>query len=400
VKSIPRSTVLSLFYMKPNKIGGAEMFARELSRQLDAEGWDSALCFISEPTAKVREYLDLPNVRLLCLPKGSENKVRARDLHEVLRSTTPQVLHLYFTGVLNALPWVGYLSGVRKILHTDQTSRPLGVHLQPSAWKRGLARVITWPVTAQVVASEYVLRCCETEQYVSPGKLTRIHNAVDTGRVSQSSNGVGFRERLRIPPDRFLVLQVSNLIHDKGCHVLLEALRLALGANPLLHVAVVGGGPERAKLEQQAKHSGVADHVSFAEACEDAFAEGAFSAADVLCQPSLWGEAFGFVLPEAMAHGKPVIATDVGGMPEVVEHDVTGLLVARDDAPALAEAILRLASDPELCKRLGCTGAAVVHQRFELRDRVADVLRLYGIHPEAVPSAARPDDLTMAQSAR
>jgi glycosyltransferase involved in cell wall biosynthesis len=112
---------------------------------------------------------------------------------------------------------------------------------------------------------------------------------------------------------------------------------------------------------------------------DDPFAEGVFQAADVVCQFSRWEEVFGWMIAEAMAHGKPVVATRVGGIPELIEDGVNGYLVGRGDAPAMSDRILMLLGDPGLRNRMGEAGRAVVADKFDLRTNVAQLIKSYGI---------------------
>jgi glycosyltransferase involved in cell wall biosynthesis len=112
---------------------------------------------------------------------------------------------------------------------------------------------------------------------------------------------------------------------------------------------------------------------------DDPFGEGVFHAADVVCQFSRWEEVFGWMIAEAMAHGKPVVATRVGGIPELITDGVTGYLVDRVDTPAMSDRILKLLEDPELRDRMGAMGRNSVACKFDLRKNVAQLIESYGI---------------------
>src|SRR5258708_7771358 len=124
---------------------------------------------------------------------------------------------------------------------------------------------------------------------------------------------------------------------------------------------------------------GIADHVTWTGMSHDPFREGVFHAADVVCQMSRWEEVFGWMIAEAMAHGKPVVATRVGGMPELITDGVTGHLVCRGDASAMSDRILKLLADPELRARMGQAGRETVSARFDLRKNVSQLITSYGI---------------------
>jgi glycosyltransferase involved in cell wall biosynthesis len=194
--------------------------------------------------------------------------------------------------------------------------------------------------------------------------------------------GAKFRSEHHIPADRILVTQVSWIIPEKGVRDVLEAARLALPGEPSLHFAFVGDGKYREEYARLAVEYGIADHVTWTGLVKDPMAEGVFAAADISCQASRWEEAFGLVLAEAMAFGKPIVATRVGGIPEVVEDGVSGFLVARGDTAALAEKFAMLARDPDLRQRLGHAGRRRAEAEFDLRrnvDLMIDLYRGFGI---------------------
>ena len=112
---------------------------------------------------------------------------------------------------------------------------------------------------------------------------------------------------------------------------------------------------------------------------EDPFGEGVFDAADVVCQFSVWEEVFGWMIAEAMAHGKPVVASRVGGIPELITDGVSGHLVDRGDTEVMSERILKLLADPELRASMGQAGRETVAAKFDLRKNVSQLVRSYGI---------------------
>jgi hypothetical protein len=96
-------TLVSVFGVAPQRIGGTETFARELSVQLGARGWQSVLCFLSEPTEEVRRFLDLPNTFLDIFSDSANG--RGNKLSAIVRRFRPEILHLHFTGFLGFYPW-------------------------------------------------------------------------------------------------------------------------------------------------------------------------------------------------------------------------------------------------------------------------------------------------------
>ena len=124
---------------------------------------------------------------------------------------------------------------------------------------------------------------------------------------------------------------------------------------------------------------GLGDRITFTGMIDDPFGEGVFQAADVVCQFSRWEEVFGWMIAEAMAHAKPVLATRAGGIPELIADGITGQLVARGDTAAMSESVIALLNDANLRVRMGQAAREAVSARFDLRKNVAQLLSAYGV---------------------
>jgi glycosyltransferase involved in cell wall biosynthesis len=159
------------------------------------------------------------------------------------------------------------------------------------------------------------------------------------------------------------VLAVGSLITRKGYDVLIRAVRRARDRGRELDVAVVGTGPEADHLAALARELGVADRVRLLGEVPHVELGTFYQRAGCFAHCAR-EEAFGLVLLEAMSCGKPVVATRVNGIPEIVRHGETGLLVPPDDPDALAEALLTLDADPALRARLGEAGRRLAETDF------------------------------------
>jgi len=374
-------TVVSVFGVKPFRIGGTETFARELSLHLHQQGWKSVLCFLKEPPEHVRRFLDLPNVSLEVLENSTDfNWSATRTLAQIIRRHKPQILHLHFTGFLGVYPWLARLMSVKKIFFTDHTSRPAGyIPKRAPFWKRTLARIINLPVSKVICVSRYGQHCLTTLDLLPQERHELVYNAVDLSRVTEDPEKTpDFRKRYGIPDSRVLIVQVSWMIPEKGIPELLETARILLAINSRVHFVLVGEGEFREQFMNEAATMGIADHVTWTGLIQDPFDAGVYESADIVCQLSEWEELFGWMIAEAMAYGKPIVATKVGGIPELVEDGVSGFLVERGDSTNAAERLNQLALDAELRRRLGAAGRRVVSEKFDLRKNVAQLLRLYG----------------------
>lgn len=375
-------TLVSVFGVKPHRIGGTETFARELSLQLGERGWKSVLCFLSEPTDEVRRFLDLPNLSFATLENSTNGRWdAASDLARLMRNYRPEILHLHYTGFLNFYLWIARLQSVKQVFFTDHHSRPAGyVPARAPFWKRLAARLINGPLTKVISVSNYGYECMTAFDLLPLNRFQMIYNGVDLSRVkTDPQRAMDFRRKHSIPPERAIVTQVSWIIPEKGITDFLETARLVTTRNRNVQFVLVGDGAYRDQYIKDTVALGLQDRITWTGMVEDPFGEGVFSAADVVCQFSRWEEVFGWMIAEAMAHGKPVVATRVGGIPELIADGVSGHLVDRGDTRAMSESILKLLDDPLSRVRMGQAGREIVSAKFDLRKNVAQLITAYGI---------------------
>lgn len=219
--------------------------------------------------------------------------------------------------------------------------------------------------------------------------VSLIYNGVDLQRYNHQQPCCTLHDDYSIPEDSPIVGVVARLEAEKGHRTLLSAWPSVLEVHPEAWLLIVGEGSERDSLEAQAATLGVSDHVVFTGRREDVPAVTA--ALDVAVLPS-YREAQGLSVLEAMALSRPVVASNVGGIPEMIEDGVSGLLVAPGDAPALAASINRLLSDHPYADMIARRGHDLVHDRFCIELMTNSVETIYdeaalklrrseGVHP-------------------
>ena len=373
-------TLVSVFGVEPFRIGGTETFARELSRQLGECGWNSVLCFDTAPTPEVAQFLSMPNVQVEVLGNTTKGSP-AKKLGAVLRTYRPEILHLHFMGFVSVLPWLARAYGVKRIFFTDHSSRSAD-HVPKRApfWKRVLVRIINFPLTKVICVSTYGCQCIKSLDLLENDRYELVYNGVDLSRVcADPQRGLNFRKRFGVCENKKVVTQISWIIPEKGILDLLEIAKLVRDRARDVHFMIVGDGPYRAEYARKAESMGLGDSVTWTGLIADPFGEGVFEAADVVCQFSRWNELFGWMIAEAMAFGKPIVATRVGGIPELVNDDETGYLVERGDTAAAANKLLSLVHDPDLRKLMGEKGRLAVNTHFSLKENVAQLLETYGL---------------------
>jgi len=294
-------------------------------------------------------------------------------LSGLVRGVQADVLHTHTALAANVLSRAaGRLGGAAVVshIHIENHFRPNGLaRAVHSTLDNGSARL-----AARVLAvSEDTRRSLLAQGY--PARLVEVvHNGIDV-EAEAARRGTGLRAELGVPDDAALVGELARLCDVKGQRELIEAAALVPG----VHIALSGadleqGGAYGAMLERLAQDRGVAGRVHFLGFRDDAGA--VLDQLDAFVLPS-WIEGLPMTVLEAMAHGKPVIATPVGGTPEAVADGETGLLVPPRDPVRLAEAIRALAADPELAQRLGLAGRERVEREFSEAAMTRRVLEVY-----------------------
>jgi glycosyltransferase involved in cell wall biosynthesis len=230
-------------------------------------------------------------------------------------------------------------------------------------------RIVSAGVDRYIAVSEEVARRMAAGFGIAREKLRVIHNGIDPDPFGGLPDP-RLRASLAGDPHRPLVLTLARLDRQKGLETLLEAARLV----PEAAFAVAGDGPERGALEARAGDLGLADRVRFLGHRRDV--PRLLDSCDVFVLPSLF-EGLPLAVLEAMAAGKPVVASRIGGTDEAVLDGVTGLLVSPSDPAALADAIRTILSDPERARRLGAGGRSRLHAAFSARQMVRAVEATY-----------------------
>ena len=387
-------TVVSLYGVQPLRIGGVETFLREITHQLRERGCRHIVVFHAEPSPIAQKYLKDAGLPYEVVPAlNAEGWAAARAIDDILRRHRPTVLHFSFMTLLGPIPWIARLRGVKRVFFTDQTSRLSSEIQRTSAWKRIIARFLQIPVTGIMCVSK-MNRRMGVERGVFPGSRTFVlYNGSEMPTLERTAElSEKFRQRFQIAPDAQVVAVLCWMIPEKGISDLLDAAPAVLARIPNAHFVIGGAGPSLEDFKAQARNLGIAANVTFTGLIENPQEEGILAACDILCQPSRWQEAFGWVISEAMGLERAVVATNVGGIPEVVEDGVTGLLCPPSQPAALAEALTTLLADPVRRKRMGIAGRQRALEKFDLTSKVAELLVYYGVrpapHPPGIPLPA------------
>lgn len=349
--------------------GGLERIATTLSVRLAGSGDDIVVAMSSDHTNRAFEAeLRGAGVRIVLIPRPRPRPVQALRaalaLAALIRRERPDLLHVH-----NPAAAAATALAVRFARRPDL---PLVVtfHGLVDGGERRAARLLS--ATADVVVG---VSPAATAQLVQAGlseeRTATVMNGVDLVATEPRSE---VRKRLGVADDAELVVSVGRYRKEKNQALLLEAAALLAPERPRLRVLLVGEGPLETELRTLASGLGLDDIATVTGYRQDAAAVA--GAADVATLTSD-REALGLVLLEAMAAGTPVIGTAVGGIPEVVQDGITGLLVEPRDAQALAAAISRLLDDPALRARIADGGRTAVAKRFSTEAMTAGYREAY-----------------------
>jgi glycosyltransferase involved in cell wall biosynthesis len=340
-------------------VAGGQLVALRLARAARARGDDVA--FVAPERGPFTELGAREGFPVAILPLRRTFQLgTAWRLARLLRARRADVLHTHTLAAANVLARLAGAAArvpVVSHLHIENHFRPA------TRWLLARLDNATAPLAARLVAvSEDTRRAYERQGYPR-GRIEVVYNGVDL-----PANG-SYR---RNDPAR--IGEVARLCDVKGQRELLQAVsrlpeaRLVLAGRDLEQ-----GGAYQDELERESERLGIRERVEFGFH-EDVPA--LLETLDVVALPS-WTEGLPLVLLEAMARGRPVVATTVGGTPELVTDGETGLLVPPRDPEALADALRRVLGDAELARRLGEAARARVAERFSAAEQERRILALY-----------------------
>jgi glycosyltransferase involved in cell wall biosynthesis len=248
--------------------------------------------------------------------------------------------------------WVGSIAAKIARVPLLIRTRHISVPIRRSAFNM----IYRWPdgyiTTGEMIREHLIGKGIPTDRVVS------IPTGVDLGRFSAGVDGKRIREEFGIAPETFLVSMIGVLRSWKRHDLLLEALRLLKGRSVPVRALVVGEGPRREVIAEEIREKGISDVALLTGYREDI--PEILAASDAVVLASDRFEGVPQVILQAMAMTRPVVASPVGGIPEVVRPEETGLLCPAGDGPAYGDALSRLAGDPDLRERLGRAGRELV----------------------------------------
>lgn len=337
---------------------GAEQLLLDIARNTDGRKLALSICLISDLGPLVGDFERL-GIPVTFLPK--ESRFDITIIWRLARFLKKNRFDLVHTHLFTADLW-GRLASLPMnigVLSTSHTTSDPNV-----GWLgRLLDRMLGYRNDAMICVSEAVRQYRRDETGVTPEKFFLIENGIDLCRFEKNVSTEEMRHRLGLAREGFWIAIIGRLIPLKGHRNLIRALSLLSEKLPALGIVVVGEGETETALKRQAEKAGLSGRVVFLGLRRDV--PDILQAVDVLAIPSS-REGLPIVLLEAMAAGLPVVASKVGGMPEVVLDGETGILVEQDPF-SIAQALKTLFENSVLRKKMGETARKVVEERYDIR---------------------------------
>lgn len=353
---------------------GAEVQLLSLMRYLvRLPGFDWSVVLFNE--GRLAEELRKLPVSLTIIPEQAFSPIGiAYRLSTTLRHIRPDIVHTHkykdtFIGAL-----VARGMGISHVVRI--------VHGLPEPFKGlGNAKMVAYTVTDRIITNWFVERIVAVSSDIEKvligtygaKRVLCIHNGIDLEAIQVTTHREALRRKWHIAEDAVVIGTVGRLVPVKGHSTLLEATKILQASLQNITLLLVGEGPLRKDLEASAKQLGL-ESVIFAghqdQACDF------MNMMDVFVLPSLH-EGIPMVVLEALALQRPVVATRVGGIPEVISHDLSGKLVMSGDAVELAMALQELIEMPDKARALGVQGRRQVEREFSANTMAERTARMY-----------------------
>jgi glycosyltransferase involved in cell wall biosynthesis len=363
-------------------VGGTEMQTLNLAKILIVGGYNvTILCYYEYDKTMVSEFRSIGvRVILMGLKRSDGFLHLLRKLRAIFLNMRPEIVHVQYIAP-GLIPIIAArLSGLRTVFATvHQPGRIYGLKAKLLLRFGALLCTAFFCVSKSTEESWF-----GNSEMFNPQQINRkrrhftIYNSVYVPTITQAgdlTDHESFKKSLGLE-GRLVIGVVGRLRKEKGQAILLDAMPQVIKEVPDAKLLVVGDGPDRSQLIRRSKILGIADHVLWFGFKEPAETLQLYSIMDVVAVPSLF-EGFGLTAAEAMAAGRPVIASDVDGLKEVIKDGVTGYLVPIGNSNVMAKRLVELLFNPSKAQAMGEAGRQRVKQHFSLERFAEATLSAY-----------------------
>ena len=342
--------------------GGQEIRILTEARWLREHGWDALIA--CQPTSRLLAEAQAAGVPAIEVRMRGALDARAfLVLRRLLRTRRVDVVHTH-SSIDSWLATVAARSRRLPVVRSRHVSIPILRH-----------RALIYRLADRVITTGEAIQHIVAAAGVPADKIVSIPAGVDTTRFHPGVSGKAVRDELGVDASQKLIGLVANIRGSKGHRYFLEAAVIVLRAFRDARFVIVGDGVGFDDVQHRVRDMNLEPDVIMTGFRRDI--PEVMAALDVLVLPSTRSEATSQVIPQALAVGTPVVATAVGGIPEIVRHGETGRLVPPGNAAALADAILALLRDPVGARALGQAGQALIRARYTVDAMMTQTTALY-----------------------
>ena len=376
-------TMLHIHVIDEMKIGGAQThlitMLRQVTHRYDINHRVVVLFGEGELSGQIRDLgipLDVLDLRPFL--KHYRCLSAVRELQRLFDKWRPDLVEAHLTWSRLLALYAARLSGVPRRIGFEQGD------LYLNSWKFRTANFLLQSCAQHIVVCSHALaEWAHRTHGISNSRLRVMHNCVDlarfrqTGTLAPSFNFIG-------KPTIFATVGTLGQGVNKRVDISIRALASARSAGANVALVVCGDGDQRSELEALAAELNLTSHVKFLGTCSDV--PSVLRCCNAFCHAAPW-EPFGIVAIEAMAIGLPVILPKSGGIQEILQSEEGGLLYETLNHEALAQAMLQLASHPQMRREMGSAGRRVVEQQFSADRYMQRLYEIYGIDTVVEPAA-------------
>ena len=358
----------------PRVVGGIARHCEGLAKALVKQNHDVHLFTLDFPGSPEYEEMDGIKVYRASTELGHPNFLTwvlmfnhflSKKMADVTKTVDFDVMHVH--DWLAAFSGISFKHYIKKpmvlTVHSTEVGRAQGLHSPDSFSINGIEWWSTYEANRVIVCSESMKDEICNHFNIPEKKVDVIPNAIDATKYQTSADKGAVRQRYGVGWGEKLVLCVGRLVPQKGVEYFIRAIPSIARRFPEAKYVIVGEGWSRDLLEAEARASGHSDKIKFTGFASDQDVIDLMTSADVLVVPSIY-EPFGIVALEGMATGVPVVASNVGGLAEVIDHDRTGLFVYPRSPESIAWGIGKILSDPDHAQWLTKNAKEKLHKAY------------------------------------
>lgn len=358
----------------PRVVGGIARHCEGLAKELVQQGHDVHLFTLDFPGSPSYEEMDGIKVYRAATELGHPNFLTwvllfnhflGKKMAEVSQSVNFDVMHVHdWLAAFAGISFKHYLQKpIVLTVHSTEIGRAQGLHSPDSFSIDGIEWWATYEADKVIVCSQSMKSEICGHFGLPWDKVDVIPNAIDATQYQTSADRGRVRQRHGVGWGEKMILCVGRLVPQKGIEYFIRAIPGIASRYPEAKFVIVGEGWSRDFLEAEARSSGQRDKIQFTGFAPDKEVIDLMTSADVLVVPSVY-EPFGIVALEGMATGVPVVASQVGGLSEVIEHDRTGIFVYPRSPDSIAWGVERILSDPDHARWLTENAKDKLHKAY------------------------------------